>query len=108
MNQVEPEKMLSSASDTLQNIPAFFPYEAKQALLRELSRKDRRLPVQEANAAAEVLEEVEELQNSRTPENSGAQLEDPESNYNFFYAPPVMEFKLANGHKGSVGQTPRK
>ena len=37
------DKILSPES--LQNIPAFLPYEAKQALLRELSRSDRKLPV---------------------------------------------------------------
>ena len=37
------DKILSPES--LQNIPAFLPYEAKQALLRELSRNDRELPV---------------------------------------------------------------
>ena len=26
----------------------------------------------------------------------------------FFYSAPVMEFNLANGQTGSVGQTPRK
>ena len=39
----QEKKILSPES--LQNIPAFLPYEAKQALLRELSRSDRKLPV---------------------------------------------------------------
>merc|ERR1719400_2929850 len=56
----QEKKILSPES--LQNIPAFLPYEAKQALLRELSRSDRKLPVKEMNAAAEILEEVEEAQ----------------------------------------------
>ena len=51
------------------------------------------------NAAAEILEEVEEAQDKS---NSAV---DP----HFFYAnSPVMEFNLANGNSGSVGQTPRK
>ena len=43
VKQDHEEKILSPES--LQNIPAFLPYEAKQALLRELSRSDRKLPV---------------------------------------------------------------
>merc|ERR1719468_1382691 len=82
--------------ESLQNIPAFLPYEAKQALLRELSRKDRKLGIQELNKAAEVLEEVEEAQ-------------DRSSKNHFFYSnAPIMEFNLANGDSGAVGQTPRK
>jgi len=94
----QEKKILSPES--LQNIPAFLPYEAKQALLRELSRSDRKLPVKEMNAAAEILEEVEEAQ-----DKSNSAAVDP----HFFYAnSPVMEFNLANGNSGSVGQTPRK
>merc|ERR1719266_1233857 len=99
VKQGHEEKILSPES--LQNIPAFLPYEAKQALLRELSRSDRKLPVHsvnEMNVAAEILEEVE----------------DSKSNFDHFFYPtpignsPVMEFNLANGNSGSVGQTPRK
>merc|ERR1719266_2108652 len=99
VKQDHEEKILSPES--LQNIPAFLPYEAKQALLRELSRSDRKLPVNEMNVAAEILEEVEEA-------------EDSKSNFDHFFYPtpignsPVMEFNLANGNSGSVGQTPRK
>ncbi len=93
-------KMPESA-ESLQNIPAFLPYEAKQALLRELSRK---VPVERQdlsdleslNKAAQVLEEMEQAQ-------------DLTRNPHFFYGnAPVMEFNLANGDSGSVGQTPRK
>merc|ERR1719266_623628 len=99
VKQDHEEKILSPES--LQNIPAFLPYEAKQALLRELSTSDRKLPVNEMNVAAEILEEVEEA-------------EDSKSNFDHFFYPtpignsPVMEFNLANGNSGSVGQTPRK
>jgi len=106
VKQDHEEKILSPES--LQNIPAFLPYEAKQALLRELSRSDRKLPVHsvnEMNVAAEILEEVEEAE---------AKAEDNKSNFDHFFYPtpignsPVMDFKLANGNSGSVGQTPRK
>ena len=92
---------------TFQNIPAFFPYEAKEALLRELRRKDRRLSVKEANAAAEVLEEIEQVQVHDNDE--AAEGLEPSNNnpFKFSYV-PIMEFNLANGDKGSVGQTPRK
>merc|ERR1711902_247298 len=74
VKQDHEEKILSPES--LQNIPAFLPYEAKQALLRELSRNDRELPVhdvKEMNKAAEVLEEVEEAQDkSKASASTGA------------------------------------
>merc|ERR1712223_62043 len=111
------DKILSPES--LQNIPAFLPYEAKQALLRELSRNDRELPVhneKEMNMAAEVLEELEEAQDKskKSFASTDANIPDHDSNLgpsdsHFFYAnSPVMEFNLANGNSGSVGQTPRK
>merc|ERR1712241_438664 len=75
VKQDHEEKILSPES--LQNIPAFLPYEAKQALLRELSRSDRKLPVNEMNVAAEILEEVEKA-------------EDSKSNFDhFFYPTPI-------------------
>jgi len=104
------DKILSPES--LQNIPAFLPYEAKQALLRELSRSDRELPmhnVKEMNMAAEVLEEVEEAQDkSKASASTGATVPDPSDSHFFYANSPVMEFNLANGNSGSVGQTPRK
>jgi len=69
----QEESLGSGEERSLQNIPAILPYEAKQALLRELSRNERKM-------------------------------EDD----HFFYSAPVMEFNLANGQTGSVGQTPRK
>merc|ERR1711978_198587 len=98
------DKILSPES--LQNIPAFLPYEAKQALLRELSRNDRELPVhdvKEMNKAAEVLEEVEEAQDKSKA--SGATVPDSSDSHFFYANSPVMEFNLANGKSGSVGQT---
>ena len=80
--------------EALQNIPAMLPYEAKQALLRELSRKDRKIPMEQINAAVEALEEVEEI---------------ADQSHHFFYGnAPVLEFNLANGNSGAVGQTPRR
>jgi len=102
-------KILSPES--LQNIPAFLPYEAKQALLRELSRSDRDLPVhnvKEMNMAAEVLEEVEEAQDKSKSSATGATVPDTSDSHFFYANSPVMEFNLANGKSGSVGQTPRK
>ena len=49
----QEKKILSPES--LQNIPAFLPYEAKQALLRELSRSDRKLPVKGDLISEDIL-----------------------------------------------------
>ena len=74
----------TESPESLQNIPAFLPYEAKQALLRELSRSDRKLPVNEMNDAAEILEEVEEA-------------EDSKSNFDhFFYPTPIGNSPTTN------------
>lgn len=70
----DPDSLISHTGIS-QNIPAILPYEAKEALLRELSRKDRKMEVE---------------------------------NGHFFYSAPVMDFNLANGQQGSIGQTPRK
>ena len=49
----QEKKILSPES--LQNIPAFLPYEAKQALLRELSRSDRKLPVKGGLISEDII-----------------------------------------------------
>ena len=66
-------------------------------------------PVKEMNVAAEVLEEVEEAQDKSKSEATPNAETAPNADSHFFYAnSPVMEFNLANGNSGSVGQTPRK
>lgn len=90
-------------SETFQNIPAILPYEAKQALLREMSRKHRTLPLKRATEAAETLEEMEQIQDAQQLAKSA------DEDHHFFYGNmPVMEFKLPDGSKGAVQQTPRK
>jgi len=74
---LKPESLINHTGMS-QNIPAILPYEAKEALLRELSRKDRKMDTS------------------------------PMDNGHFFYSAPVMDFNLANGQQGSIGQTPRK
>ena len=74
---LKPESLINHTGVS-QNIPAILPYEAKEALLRELSRKDRQMDTS------------------------------PMDNGHFFYSAPVMDFNLANGQQGSIGQTPRK
>ena len=74
---LKPESLINHTGMS-QNIPAILPYEAKEALLRELSRKDRKMDT--------------------SPMDKG----------HFFYSAPVMDFNLANGQQGSIGQTPRK
>lgn len=108
----QAKKLLTSES--LQNIPAFLPYEAKQALLRELSRADRKLSDIKVNAAVEALEEVEQIQAEENQNQSDDEIhfDDSENDTNdphFFYGNlPVMEFSLADGTSGSVRQTPRR
>ena len=71
--------------------------------------KTHQCAVKEMNKAAEVLEEVEEAQDkSKASASTGATVPDSSDSHFFYANSPVMEFNLANGKSGSVGQTPRK
>ena len=70
--------------------------------------KTHQCVVKEMNMAAEVLEEVEEAQDKSKSSATGATVPDTSDSHFFYANSPVMEFNLANGNSGSVGQTPRK
>ena len=74
--------------ESIHNIPAVLHYEQKQALLREMLRKDRGIALSEEKAM-----EIEDEEDSK--------------NHFFYSNAPIMEFNI-NGESGSVGQTPRK
>ena len=81
----EPKKL---DPESIHNIPAVLHYEQKQALLREMLRKDRGIALSEEKAM-----EIEDEEDSK--------------NHFFYSNAPIMEFNI-NGESGSVGQTPRK
>ena len=67
-----------------------------------MSRRDRRLPLDQVNAAAEILEEVEEEADKQILDEN-----DQEDQHFFYSNKPIMEFKLPDGTHGTVRQTPR-
>ena len=78
------------------NIPAVMPYEARQALLREIRRGKRKLDL----SSTKVEKLKEERQEPR---------EQPDSAEHFLYGNmPVVEYQLSDGTGGTVGKTPRR
>lgn len=85
--------------DPVQNIPAFLPYEAKQALLREMNNRNERNINSEESKRKPKQNPLEEK--PKKPEDDSAD--------HFLYGNvPVVEYQLSNGSGGTVKKTPRK
>ena len=108
------EESSSEEENLFNNIPAILPYEAKQALLREISRTDRKLE-EEAAAAEEETGKIDRGTGKSGKKQIPLKIieeeeeEDEQLDEHFFYGNhPIMEFKLSDGAKGSVDQVPRR
>ena len=104
MDESEEEE---ETENNFNNIPAILPYEAKVALLREISQTDRK------SADEPEVEKIDrgtgKSGKKQAPKN-GAEVEDIDDSLDehFFYGNhPVMDYKLSDGSKGNVDQVPR-
>ena len=119
----EPESAAISAATAdigdhqFNNIPAFMPYEAKQALLREMSRADRKLEEEEfpeepdEEAAGKIERGAAKSGEKPVAVQQGVAVPDTDDRLDehFFYGNhPVMDYSLSDGSKGTVDQTPRR
>jgi len=120
----------NGAKVNIRNIPAFLPYEAKQALLKEIQdRNHRGLNLQQQEqAAGDQLVSGSADEPADKPDVVGSNMERRvKANYpqvepprevvqqqhtrsqHFLYGQmPIMDYKLADGSSGSVKQVPRK
>lgn len=88
--------------DENHNIPAVLPYEAKVAILREISRDDRQLE-------PEMSDRAKGKSGKPRVEGLSSPDDDEKLDEHFFYAnSPIMDYKLSDGSKGSVPQVPRR
>lgn len=92
----------------IQNIPAFLPYEAKQALLHAMNnpsstRQSKTVDAKENKEAKKEKEQEKEAGSAR--ENRG----DDSFDQHFFYGnEPILHYKLADNSEGTVRKTPRR
>ena len=127
MNNFRDSKLIdeSEEADLFNNIPAILPYEAKVALLREISRSDRKFPADGEAEASTGVEESSKIdrgtgKSGKSPNNvdgkvvvvDGADVggeDDDKLDEHFFYGNhPVMDYKLSDGSNGAVDQIPRR
>jgi len=112
---------LNGAEVNIRNIPAFLPYEAKQALLKEIRdhRRHRGLDLQQNKETEKkakkvtTADEAAVIGNQRKVRANYPQVEAPrelsQRSQHFLYGQvPIMGYKLADGSSGSVKQVPRK
>jgi len=84
------------------------PYEAKQALLREMSRADRKLEEEPEEEVVKIERGAGKSgKNSAVANQSGPDTDDRLDEHFFYGNHPVMDYKLSDGSKGSVDQIPR-
>jgi hypothetical protein len=102
----ESEEEEEETENNFNNIPAILPYEAKVALLREISQTDRK--------SADEPEEVEKIDRGtgksgkkQAPKNGAEDIDDSLDEHFFYGNHPVMDYKLSDGSKGNVDQVPR-
>ncbi len=112
----------SEEADLFNNIPAILPYEAKVALLREISRSDRKLPEDgEPPGGDEESGKIDRGtgKSGKNPKTIDGNVgvvggmdggeEDDKLDEHFFYGNhPVMDYKLSDGSNGAVDQIPRR
>ena len=110
INESEEEEEVESENN-FNNIPAILPYEAKVALLREISQTDRK------PGEVEPEEEVSKIDRGtgksgkkQMAPKTGEDVEETDDSLDehFFYGNhPVIDYKLSDGSKGTVDQVPR-
>ncbi len=107
----------SEEADLFNNIPAILPYEAKVALLREISRSDRKLPEDgEATSGVEASGKIDRGtgKSGKSPKHADDKVvvvdeDDDKLDEHFFYGNhPVIDYKLSDGSNGAVDQIPRR
>jgi hypothetical protein len=102
------------------NIPAILPYEAKQALLRDMRQRNQRTltgtekrddvitsTTTTTTAKPEVGDNVVNVveKNKEVPKETA---EDDDEQHFFYSNSPVLEYHLTDGTRGSVKKTPRR
>merc|ERR1719376_655509 len=117
----------NGAEVNIRNIPAFLPYEAKQALLKEIQDRNHRglnLQQKQQPAGDQLVADSKPAKSSVVGDVMGSNMERKvKANYpqvepprevqhrsqHFLYGQvPIMDYKLADGSIGSVKQVPRK
>merc|ERR1719336_728528 len=107
----EQQNSIENASDgrSFQNIPAILPYEAKQALLKEIRHRDNRNLLKPLKESGSAIEESTEFKTKKSSHDQEERQNKGNFLYNIRYGNlPVMEFKLPDGTSGSVDKVPRR